>query len=433
MSKPSVHRPGQRLRVLALSNLYPPDFVGGYELACAQVVDALRRRGHEVRVLTAAPRSPVASPRHVLRRFQLTDEWNPNGMCREPLAYRLDEAKSRLVSAYNVHALCEVLDEFRPDVVYACAVTGLGGLGLMAALQFLGVPWVWQLGDCVPRVLCSTELTPVAGLAAEFTRRIRGTYIVVSEQLRAETEACGLALGDEVATIPYWISGPRPPERTDFYRGGHLRIMAAGQVARFKGTDILIEAAARLRDAGHDDFSVHIYGNLLDHSLVHMIRQLDLSGHVVLKGVLPQARLLDAYARYDLFAFPTLEREPFGLVPLEAVARGCVPIISRRCGIAEWLVHGLHCLKADRSPQAFARAFADVLGRRVDLEPIARRGAAAAWRDFHLRAILPRIEALLVRAARRPAGAAGSHADAYRLARMAEQLTASLLQEALSA
>src|SRR3954451_19376805 len=129
----------------------------------------------------------------------------------------------------------------------------------MASLQFLGVPWVWQLGDCVPRVLCSTELTPLPGLAREFTRRIRGTYIVVSEQLRVETEACGLSLEDHVATIPYWITGQRPSPRREFYRGGHLRIMTAGQVARFKGVDILIAAAAKLREAGHHDFSVHLY------------------------------------------------------------------------------------------------------------------------------------------------------------------------------
>src|SRR5262249_33851924 len=167
-------------------------------------------------------------------------------------------------------------------------------------LQFLGVPWVWQLGDCIPRVLCSTELTPLSGLAETFTQQIRGTYIVVSEQLRRETEDCGLTLGDTVATIPYWISGPRPPARTGFYRGGRLRIMAAGQVARIKGTDILIESAAMLRDAGYRDFSVDVYGNLLDHSLVHMIRHLDLAEHVFLKGALPQAQLLEMYKSYDV-------------------------------------------------------------------------------------------------------------------------------------
>jgi glycogen(starch) synthase len=421
------------MKILTLSNLYPPDFVGGYELACADVVNSLRDRGHDVRVLTAAPRQPVDSPPHILRRFKLIDEWNPNGMSDHPLGHRLDEAESRLVSAYNVHALTTVLDDFQPDVVYVCNLTGLGGFGLMACLQFLDVPWVWQLGDCVPRILCSSKPRSFPMLAEEFTRRIRGTFIVVSERVRRETEECGLTLGDHVATIPNWITGPKPPGRLDFYRGGPIRIMTAGQVARFKGSDILIEAAAQLRDAGHHDFAIHMYGNIYDRSLLQLIRKLDLADKVILKGVVPQKLLLETYHDYDLFAFPTHEREPFGLVPLEAVARGCVPIITRQCGIAEWLVHGVHCLKADRSPEAFARAITDVIAGRIDLQPIARRGAAAAWRDFHLDAIIPRIEHLLAVAAGREKGIAGSSHDAYRLARMAEQLTTALLQEALTA
>ena len=34
------------MRIVVLSNLYPPDVLGGYEIACAQAVDALRQRGH---------------------------------------------------------------------------------------------------------------------------------------------------------------------------------------------------------------------------------------------------------------------------------------------------------------------------------------------------------------------------------------------------
>jgi len=421
------------MKILAVSNLYPPDFVGGYELGCANIVDALMARGHDVRVLTAAPRQPVDSPPHVLRRLRLTDEWNPNGMSHHPLGYRLDEADSRLVSAFNVHALTTVIDEFQPDAVFICAVTGLGGFGIMACLQFLNIPWVWQLGDCIPRILCSTRRETFPTLAQEFTRRIRGTYVVVSEQLKRETEECGLRLGDRVEMLPYWITGPRPPARTDFYSGGHLRIMSAGQVSYFKGSDILIEAAALLREAGHTDFSVHLYGNLFDPSLRELIRQRNLTEHVVLMGVVPQRELLELYRNYDVFAFPTWEREPFGLVPLEAVARGCVPILTRQCGVAEWLVHGLHCLKADRTPEAFARGFAEVIERKIPLRPIARRGASAVWRDFHIDAIIPKYEALLAdAAAERVHRIAGSSSEAYRLARLAEQLTSSLLQEAFN-
>ena len=88
-------------------------------------------------------------------------------------------------------------------------------------------------------------------------------------------------------------------------------------------------------------------------------------------GVRPHAELLELYGEYDVFAFPTRDREPFGLVPLEAAARGCVPVITRRCGIAEWLVHGVHCLKVDRSCRGLRGRLGAILEGEIALEPMA--------------------------------------------------------------
>src|SRR6266542_1423162 len=41
------------MRILVESNVYPPHYIGGYELGCYDVVAGLRARGHEVRVLTS--------------------------------------------------------------------------------------------------------------------------------------------------------------------------------------------------------------------------------------------------------------------------------------------------------------------------------------------------------------------------------------------
>ncbi len=422
------------MKVLALSNLYPPDFIGGYELACAHVVDGLRQKGHDVRVLTSSPRKPVeVDTPHVFRHFKLIDEWNPNGMGNQYLSYRIDEAESRLVSSYNVHILATMLKEFAPDVVYVCNNVGLGGLGLMGCLEYLKIPWVWQLGDLAPLLLCSTGLRTFPALADEFSRRMQGDFICVSEQLRQGIEATGIRLHGHLHMLPYWIIGEPSRPRESYYAGGHLKIMFAGQIARFKGVDILIEAAARLREMGHDDFSVDLYGNLYDPALLRLVRERGLVDHVFHRGVLPQVELFEAYRDYDVFAFPTLEREPFGMVPIEALARGCVPVISRRCGVAEWVVHGLHCLKAERTPEAFARAFASVIRREIELEPIARRGMRVAWRDLHLNSILPRIEQILAKAALRSRDGAGEPDDAYRLACLAERVTNALIQEAIPA
>ncbi len=41
------------LRILVVTNLYPPHYHGGYELRCAQVAEAMQSAGHTVRVLTS--------------------------------------------------------------------------------------------------------------------------------------------------------------------------------------------------------------------------------------------------------------------------------------------------------------------------------------------------------------------------------------------
>ena len=41
------------MRILVVSNLYPPHIIGGYELGCRDIVEALKRRGHELLVLTS--------------------------------------------------------------------------------------------------------------------------------------------------------------------------------------------------------------------------------------------------------------------------------------------------------------------------------------------------------------------------------------------
>ena len=160
-----------------------------------------------------------------------------------------------------------------------------------------------------------------------------------------------------------------------------------------------------------------------------------MSRHVRFRGARPQAELALQYAEHDVFAFPTWAREPFAFAPLEASLRGCVPLMSQLGGNAEWAVHGVHCLKAGRSPGAFAEALLAVMDGSVDLEPLARRAAATVGRDFHLDRILPRIEGALARGAnsRRADDRTGTADEAYRMALLAEKLTRVFVAEMIPA
>ena len=419
------------MRILVLSNLYPPDFIGGYELGCRQAVDALLARGHEVRVLTTAPRTPVPPVPHVHRTLQLTDTWwNQYSIDRSnPLALEMGQVQSMQINAFNVHSLITNLEEFQPDVAYLWMLTGVGGLGLVSCLQYLQMPWVWHLMDDIPLQLCRRGAAVIPALAHEFERQLQRTYIACSQQLVDEIQKGGIRLRGDVEIIPNWVVGHIPAERSAYLPEEKLRIVTAGALRQHKGVDLIIQAAQVLRNDGYDNFKIDIYGNTLENEFSDLVRNHKLGDLVAFQGVRTQAELMRLYGQYDVFAFPTWAREPFGFAPLEAASRGCVPLLSRLCGISEWLVHRVHCLKIDRTSESLAQVLREILEGRVDLESLGRRVSTVVRRDFHMDAILPRIERVLVRAAKRPRTGGGTASEAYRMALLAEKLTQVLIQE----
>jgi glycogen(starch) synthase len=433
------------MRILVLSNLYPPDFFGGYELGCRQAADALAGAGHDVHVLTAAPRVPLPYPpssgggrggAHVRRSLQLIDVYSPYLQSKHHVVtLGLQHAGACFVNAFNVHVLLETLDSFGPDVVYVWNLVGLGGLGLMACLQHLGLPWVWHLMDKVPRDLCRLPFgTPRTPLTALVRDRLEGTYLACSRRVVEEIDDPDAILRGSVELVPNWIEGEEPPPRTLFFQGGRLRVAsAAGHLCSPKGTDLIVESARLLRQSGRTNFVIDLYGKVMDDTYPSLVRRHDLGEHVRFQGLIDQRELAERYRACDVFAFPTWQREPFGFAPLEAAAAGCVPVLTNNCGIGEWLVHAVHCWKIERGAAALADALADILDGRIELAPLGRRVAAVVWRDFHIRRILPRIERALERAARLRRPAAGGARQAYHLAVLAEKLTQVLIEEWLAA
>lgn len=388
------------MRILVISNLYPPDVVGGYELLCSHAVEGLRRRGHDITVLTTSPRQvPVVEPEvGVLRRLELIDLWNPHVLARlgDP-TLTLQRSRASFVVAHNLHTLLATLDEVEPDAVFFWNLMGLGGLALAYAVQSLGYPWVWELMDCVPRMLCSFQEQTVPWLADEFNRHMRGRYMAVSRGVVDETTAAGISLHDEVSILPVWVRIPEaPPTGRRYHRPGEpLRMVFASALTHAKGVDVALQAARLLKQDGAGPFTLDLFGQAVEGRIEDRIAAADVADCVTVHGFRPQAELIASYVDYDVFVFPTHAREPFAAAPMEAAAQGCVPIFSDDCGNAEWLVDGVHCLKAQRDPRAFADRLARVMRGEEDLEAIGRRASAVVRRDFSGGRVILRMERVL--------------------------------------
>ncbi|MGE3822558.1 MAG: glycosyltransferase [Isosphaeraceae bacterium] len=421
------------MKILALNNGYPPEVHLGNETRTRILVDALRAAGHETIVLTSAPSAVIEAEKHVHRQLHLTEEWSPSLLGHNPIHQRALLARSRFVETRNVAALGRVIDEVQPDVAYLGDLVGLGGLGLVLTLQHLGVPWVWRWEGDPSLRLCRLQGPVIPGLAREFSKRLQGAYLVASDAARRLGESSGLRLNGRVERVPYWIAGNRPRRRSFHAPGDLLRIVAVGGARRGAALERLAGAARRLIDGGDTNFQIDVLGPIEHHGPLALVASEGLIPHLRLIGERPGDQAGDHFGRYDALAFPAERAESLGAVPVNASAFGCVPILSGPCEASEWLVHGVHCLKTPPTAEGLALALRSILRGEIDLGAIARRASETAWRDFHVDALLPRIENVLCQVRGQKTAPVGRFEDALRLARIAERLSLAWIEESLSA
>lgn len=397
------------MRLLVLSNLYPPFVLGGYEIACANVAQALAARGHAVSVLTSWCHLPGTSgdPAWVHRALDL--HWHAPSDNRNPVL-RARELHAASCSSYaNTLRLLEHLRAFRPDLVYVWNPIGIGAAALLDLLNHVGVPWALHLMDRVPVDIATHTGGAALGL---FDARGSALYasariLAMSRHLLDEIERlAGIAFPQGADLVPGWADLSEALPHQPYLRDGVARFVTAGAVAPHKGIELILEAGTRLKAKGRA-FTIDVFGDGRLPDYVDRVRALDLAGHVRFLGPRAQAELMRAYAGCDAFLFPTWEREPFGFAPVEAAGCGTPPIMTRHCGAAERLVDGVHCLKIDRTADALADAMDRVAAGTVDLDRIGRAGRRLVAADLSFPRCLDRIEAALAAHARpwRPAAA----------------------------
>lgn len=412
------------VRVLVLSNLYPPDVIGGYEIACADVVGELERRGHDVRVLTSTPRLPIDNG-SAIRTLQFVDVYDSHiAAHRDAHTNRLAVARATVVNSHNIQLLRQALEAFRPDVVYLWNLVGIGGLGLALTVDLCGYPWVWHLQDASIRDLTVSFGTRQREVAAVVGRRMRGTWISVSQGLLDETAATGATLGDQVVILPNGVTGKRPPPRPSWFHPGQpLRAAFFGRLASDKGADLAIKAvllaASPLRPIVLEVFGA---GPERGH-LEALARTAGDGAEIRFQGRVPQADMLRSLEEQDVMIFPTAPREPFGLVTIEAASRGCVPLVTRASGISQWLMEGKDFMGIERTPESIAAALDAIASGEVDLGAIGSHSQETIWTKFRLDRIVPHIENVLAGAiARHPQRAPMASAEVERLGLVADRL-----------
>ncbi|MBD0330880.1 MAG: glycosyltransferase family 4 protein [Thermoleophilia bacterium] len=377
------------MRILVVSNFYPPYHVGGYELGCRDVVDALRARGHVVHVVTSThgiegrTREAADGIERALRAGFPT-------RARDGLRPR---ARALVREIVNRRVLAGALRRHGPDVVYVWSPRFIE-LGVGRAAEARGVPVCYFVSDgWLAEAAAVRPILPRPRLALRHVQ-------FASEYLKQSALAAGQSV--EYAEVIRWGVDT---ERFCFGTEERCaaRLLYVGRLAAEKGLDTALRALRVLLDSRPRDAAPTLTVVGGPHGERHArdeVARLGLDGRVRFRGLVPREELPSIYRKHDVLVFPSIWPEPFSIAVLEAMASGVVVATTLTGGTGEVAVDGVNCVAFAPGDAA---ACAAALRRVLEDHELARRLRETARRHveqrFPLETMVDRIEHSLQRAA----------------------------------
>ena len=326
-------------RILVVTNLLPPQELGGFGRTVWEFCRLLLQRGHTLKILTGDMphlyRDPGEDVRvveqQVSRCLRLYGDWRDGEMVFDPYR-KLCEEKI----AHNHARILAAVSDFRPDV---CLFGNLDLLGyrFISAILAQGIPIVHRLGNGFPgyppHAVPKSELYCLAG---------------ASEWLNRDLEKKGFIY--RRTSVVYPGSALEGFYRYFLPEFDRLRICFAGLLMPYKGAHVLSSALAVLQEWGIP-FTCEFAGDTTDPTFVAQIKTFAeehrFSDKIRFTGFLNRSELAALYARSNVMVFPSLFEEPFGKSQVEAMSSGIIVLSSATGGAAEIIEDEISGLRFD--------------------------------------------------------------------------------------
>ena len=134
-----ILHPAADVKILALTNLYPPHHAGTFDTHCQSVVEALRTRGHTVLVLTSTQGLRGEQRDGEIHRCLLL-----NGAYDAPKVTAILPLRAQEI--HNSQMLLETITAFQPEIVHVFSLHGLSK-SLIFTLRNARVPVAYAVAD----------------------------------------------------------------------------------------------------------------------------------------------------------------------------------------------------------------------------------------------------------------------------------------------
>lgn len=298
------------MKVGLISEFYYPLW-GGVSEHIRSLGNALAARGHEVVVITSRMRGEAtnAGPRVQRLGRSVPVRYN-NSLSRLSVGWRLGAQLDALLAAEDFDVL-HLHSPLQPTLT-------------LLALARARCPVVATFHSYYPRDLL------VQSFRGPLRRRLAAARLRIPVSQAALRPVERLFPGD-YRIIPngvdYALFAEAAPAALPGLDPERLRVLFVGAMVKRKGLPLLLASFARLA-ARREGVDLLVVGDGPDRARIEAALPAALAGRVHFLGAITdRARLAAVYAAADVFCAPSLGRESFGMVLVEAMAAG-LPVVG---------------------------------------------------------------------------------------------------------
>jgi len=409
------------MRILFLTNFYPPYELGGMGQSCQQVVEGMRVAGHETAVLTSmhGVSNIPTNDGDVYRWLFLEMDFEP---WKQAFRFFLDRKKRE---ALNLQRFSELTQAWRPDLIFIWGMWNLPrSIAAMAEEQFPGRV-VYRFADYWPTLpsqyllywqkpgrtwfsrIPKTILGLLAKVILSFDRQPDLKFehaMCVSAATRDALVAAGIPVSgarvihtgmDSSRWLPEAFKPVWSPE------SGPLNLLYAGRMAPYKGVETTIEAVRLLViDQDRQSVRLDLAGGGAPGYMTALRRKVARAGIeniVRFLGVIPQESMPDLMHQHDVLLVPSTWEEPLARVVLEGMAAGLVVIGTHLGGTKEIIQHGENgLLVSPGDAEELARSITGLIESPATWQRIIENGRRTVTENFTVEKMMAQIEAYLV-------------------------------------
>ena len=383
------------MRLLLITNIYPPQELGGYGRCMADFCWGLRERGHQLQVIcndanylgSSSETGPSGEP--VARELLLKGDFH-NGV-----HLMRDALQQKIVDQHNKTVIKHWLEKQHWDGILLGNLDLLGvellhwllkyNLPVLHHIGFVNSPYAIKEQPTAKNYhLLAASLEVKTRLIKEGIRAKNASVVYPG----ARTEKFGLAAIHREL--------PEPPCRMN---RKPLHICFAGLLMESKAPHTLLEAVAILYNQG---YSIHasFAGGAFQKSYVEKMNSFcidnNIQGNITFYKQLTRDQLARFFRLHHAAVFPSIHPEAFGIVAVEAMASGLALLSSGVGGAKEVFENNKSGLKFDPgNAHSLAVQIKRLFNEEGLLETLQKNGLERSKAQFDVKRSSVQLETLL--------------------------------------